>query len=123
MKRLRLVTLLALMLAFARLTAAQMAGSRPQITGISHIGVYVSDAAKSETFYVHDLGAFKGVDPENPQGVRYYFSPTQFVEVLPLPPGYASINRLDHVAFLTSGVESLRKYMSGHGVSVPTSVQ
>ena len=36
-------------------------------------------------------------DPENPKGVRYALSATQFIEVLPLPPG-AGINRLDHTA-------------------------
>jgi catechol 2,3-dioxygenase-like lactoylglutathione lyase family enzyme len=85
--------------------------------------VYVTDAAKAEAFYVHDLGAFKGTDPENAQGVRYYFSPVQFVEVLPLPQGYTSINRLDHVAFATPDAEGLRRYLSAHGMAVPASVQ
>ena len=97
--------------------------SRPPITGISHISVYATDAAKTETFYVHNLGAVKGADPENSQGVRYYFSPKQFVEVLPLPAGYTSINRLDHVAFTTSDADGLRRYVGGHGVSVPSAVQ
>ena len=112
----------ALVLAFALHGAGQTSGSRPPITGISHISVYTADATKTEAFYVHDLGAFKGSDPENVQGVRYYFSSTQFVEVLPLPPGNASINRLDHVAFATSDAESLRQYMAAHGISVPSSL-
>ena len=58
---------------------------RPPITGVSHIAVYAAAPAKSERFYVHDLGGVKGSDPENAKGVRYYFAPTQFVEVLPLP--------------------------------------
>ena len=97
--------------------------ARPAITGISHISVYVADAGKAEAFYVHDLGAFKGTDPQNPAGVRYYFSPLQFVEVLPLPAGYTSINRLDHVAFATKDAEGLRKYMGAHAITVPASVQ
>src|ERR1700761_7395108 len=72
--------------------------TRPPITGISHISIYSADAAKTEAFYVHDLGGVKRPDPENPQGVRYYFAPTQFVEVLPLPAEH-TISRLDHVAF------------------------
>jgi hypothetical protein len=43
--------------------------------------------------------AVKRPDPENSKGVRYYFSPVQFVEVLPLPATETSINRLDHVGF------------------------
>ena len=67
------------------LAQAQAAEKRPPITGISHISVYTSDSAKADDFYVHDLGGVKRSDPENANGVRYYFSPTQFVEVLPLP--------------------------------------
>jgi catechol 2,3-dioxygenase-like lactoylglutathione lyase family enzyme len=122
MKKLPAVTLASFVLASVLLTG-QTSGSRPSITGISHISVYVADGAKSEAFYVHDLGALKETDPENAQGVRYYFSPTQFVEVLPLPQGYTSINRLDHVAFATSDAERLRQYMAAHEISVPSSVQ
>lgn len=101
----------------------QSSDSRPAITGVSHLSVYVADMGKAEAFYTHDLGAFKGADPENPQGARYYFSPTQFVETLPLPSGYTSINRLDHVAFVTADAEGLRKYLAAHGVTVPSGVQ
>lgn len=90
--------------------------SRPAITGVSHIAVYTSAPEKAERFYMHDLGAVKGDDPENPQGVRYYFAQEQFVEVLPLPQGPASINRLDHVAFVTADAEGLRKYLTARKV-------
>jgi catechol 2,3-dioxygenase-like lactoylglutathione lyase family enzyme len=96
---------------------------RAPITGVSHIAVYASDSARAEHFYVHDLGAVKRADPENPKGVRYYFAPTQFVEVLPLPPGPASINRLDHVAFATADAPALRDYMASNGVEVPRQVE
>jgi catechol 2,3-dioxygenase-like lactoylglutathione lyase family enzyme len=95
---------------------------RPQIVGVSHIALYASDPAKSERFYTHDLGAVKAADPEAPQGVRYYFAAAQFVEVLPLPQGNRSINRLDHVAFATRDAEGLRSYLSQKGVTVPQHV-
>jgi catechol 2,3-dioxygenase-like lactoylglutathione lyase family enzyme len=95
------------------------ASARPAITGVSHIAVYTSAPAKTERFYVHDLGGVKGDDPENPQGVRYYFARAQFVEALPLPQGPASINRLDHVAFVTADAEGLRKYLAAKKVTVP----
>jgi catechol 2,3-dioxygenase-like lactoylglutathione lyase family enzyme len=95
---------------------------RPKITGVSHLSVYTSDGAKTETFYVHDLGAFKGVDPQNPLGVRYYFNAIQFVEVLPLPAGPASVNRFDHAGYNTANAEGLRKYLGAHDVSVPATV-
>ena len=89
---------------------------RPAITGVSHIAVYATDAVKTERFYVHDLGAVKGGDAENPSGTRYYFSAQQFVEVLPLPAGPASVNRLDHVAFTTANAEQLRGFLMAHAI-------
>jgi catechol 2,3-dioxygenase-like lactoylglutathione lyase family enzyme len=65
----------------------------------------------------------KRADPENSAGVRYYFSPIQFVEVLPLPAGDSSINRLDHVAFNTANAEGLKKYLGEHGITVPGNVE
>ena len=103
---------------------AQTPAARPLITGVSHLSVYTSDGAKAEHFYFHDLGAVKRPDPENPAGVRYYFSPIQFVEVLPLPATQTdSKNRMDHVAFNTANAESLRQYLAAHNVSVPAVVQ
>ncbi len=95
---------------------------RPPITGVSHIAVYAADAGKTEAFYTHDLGATSGADPENPAGTRYYFSPAQFVEVLPLPAGGDPKNRLDHVAFATTDAGGLRAYMAAKGIAVPDRV-
>jgi catechol 2,3-dioxygenase-like lactoylglutathione lyase family enzyme len=92
---------------------------RPKITSVSHLSVYTSDAAKSEQFYVHDLGALKASDPQNPVGVRYYFNSIQFVEVLPLPSGPPSINRFDHAGYNTGNAEEMRKYLAAHNVAVP----
>ena len=96
---------------------------RPPITGVSHIALYAANSARSEKFYIHDLGAAKGGDPENDRGVRYYFAATQFVEVLPLPPGPPSMNRLDHVAFVTTDAEALRAYLASKRVDVPGRVE
>lgn len=90
--------------------------SRPPITGVSHIAVYSANPAASERFYVHDLGGFKADDAESGEGVRYYFSPSQYVEVLPLPHGQPSSNRLDHVAFTTSDADRLRTYVLNRAV-------
>src|SRR5271154_3304251 len=112
---------LAAFLAFLANTA--LAQTRPRITGVSHLCVYTSDAGKTEHLYVHDLGAFKGPDPQNPAGVRYYFNAIQFVEVLPLPPNQADPrNRFDHVGYNTTNAEAMRKYLGAHGIAVPASV-
>ena len=118
---LRLIPTTAL-IAVATGAAAAATPERPLISGVSHIAVYTADAGRAERFYVHDLGALKADDPESPAGVRYYFAPTQFVEVLPLPPGPASINRLDHVAFTTGDAERLRGYLASRGIMVPREV-
>ncbi len=102
-------------------TALAAAPVRPPITSVSHLSVYDGDGAKAEAFYVHDLGAVKKADPENAQGVRYYFSPVQFVEVLPLPAN-AGLNRMDHIAFNTADAEGMRKYLASKKIAVPKAV-
>ena len=79
---------------------------RPPITGISHIAVYTADPAASEDYYVRILGARKAPDPEDAHGVRYYFSPQQFVEVLPLGPN-PGLSRLAHVGWNTGDAAGL----------------
>lgn len=104
------------------LPVAAAAQARPAITGISHIAVYTTNPQAAEKYYVHDIGLFKGPDPENPNGVRYYVNSTQFVEVLPQPAGN-SPDRLDHLAYITTDAEGLRKYLAAHKVDVPASVE
>ncbi len=90
-------------------------GSRPAISGISHMCVYASDMAASDHFYGHILGGAKGPDPQDPTGARYYFSPTQFVEVLPLPAG-TSLSRMACVAYNTADAARLRQYLQSKGL-------
>src|ERR1700747_2394285 len=113
--------LLAVLLSLS-LPAVAFSQARPAITGISHISVYTSHPEAAEKYYVHDIGLFKGPDPENPNGVRYYVNATQFVEVLPQPPTSGE-SRLDHLAYITADAELLRVYLGAHGVQVPAAVQ
>ncbi|MGA7339891.1 MAG: VOC family protein [Terracidiphilus sp.] len=110
-----------LLAAFATAAVAQTAPARPKITGISHLAVYTSDAAATECYYTQVLGAAKLADPENPNGVRYAFSATQYIEVLPLPAG-AGIDRLDHTAWNTDSAEGMRKYLAAKGWKTPAHV-
>jgi catechol 2,3-dioxygenase-like lactoylglutathione lyase family enzyme len=107
---------------FLSAAVAQAAPARPKITGISHIAVYTSNAAATDHFYRVILGAVKEADPENVQGARYMLSATQFVEVLPLPDG-AGINRLDHTAWNTANVDSMRRYLAAKGWKTPDSIE
>ena len=86
------------------------------------MAVYTSDAAKTEHFYVHDIGLKKGEDPERSDGVRYYVNEEQFIEVLPLPAD-AGTNRLDHLAYMTKSAEQMRALSGAKGVTVPDAVQ
>ncbi|MGA2886420.1 MAG: VOC family protein [Terracidiphilus sp.] len=104
------------------ITGAQSAPTRPKITGISHLAIYTSDPAATDHYYREIIGAAKQPDPENPQGVRYAFNDTQFVEVLPLPSG-AGINRLDHTAYNTDDAEGMRKYLSSKAWKTPAVVE
>ena len=96
--------------------------ARPHIIGVSNISVYASDPGKTEQFYVHQIGLKKAADPENPNGARYYVNQEQFVEVLPLPEG-AAVSRLDHLGYLTTNADGLRRYLGAHGVTVPDKVE
>jgi catechol 2,3-dioxygenase-like lactoylglutathione lyase family enzyme len=102
--------------------AAQAAPLRPAIMGISHLAVYTSDAAATDNYYRNVVGAVKLPDPENPLGVRYALSATQYIEVLPLPAG-AGVNRLDHTAWITASAEGMRKYLAAKGWKTPVKVE
>ncbi len=105
----------------AALTLAATAQQRPKITGISHLAVYTSDPAATDHYYTAIVGAAKLPDPENPQGVRYALSATQFIEVLPLPAG-AGIDRLDHSAWNVASAEAMRRYLAAKGWRTPAHV-
>ena len=98
------------------------AQARPAITGISHMCVYTADLAASDNFYGHILGATKGPDPLVTSAARYYFSPTQSVEVLPLPAEH-TLSRLNCVAFATADARALYAYMEARHVEGVSAVE
>ena len=72
------------------------------------------------------MGAAKLPDPENPKGVRYALSATQYIEVLPLPAGVdakTSVVRLDHTAWITDSADGMRKYLAAKGWKTPAKVE
>lgn len=116
-----------LMIALTAPAVAKTPPPRPKIFGISHIAVYTSDPAAAEHFYTAIVGAEKLPDPEDPRGVRYAISPTQFIEVLPLPANGgssgASIVRLAHTAWNTSDANAMRMYLAAQGWKTPARVK
>ncbi len=111
-----------LLFAFTIAAASQSIPPRPKITGISHIAVYASDVVATEHYYRDVVGAIRRPDPENHTAVCYDLSPTQFIEVLHLPPG-AGVNRLDHIAFNTSNAEAMRLYLVAKGWRAPRQLE
>jgi catechol 2,3-dioxygenase-like lactoylglutathione lyase family enzyme len=101
-------------LAIGSISAQQ---ARPAITGISHMCVLAHDVPASADFYGRILGATKGPDLQDPNGTRFYFSPTQFVEVLPLPADHQGLSRISCVAFNTVDARALRTYLTAKGVT------
>ncbi len=122
MNRMLTVTLFAL-LSNALTAQGQKNPQRPLMASVSHLSVYSADLKKTEQFYVHDLGATSGADPQDPAGVRYYFSPVQFVEVLPLPAeGQDPKNRFHGAGYNVANAEAMRRYLGAHNVVVPGAV-
>ena len=114
---------LALVVIFGFAPQFTKAQDRPKITGVSHLAIYTTDSAKTEQFFVHDLGAVKRIDPEDPLGICYAFNSEQFVEVLAMPVGEAPKNRLDHSAFRVNDAEKMRVYLAKNGVDVPAAAK
>ena len=114
--------LAATMLAAFTVAAAHAAPRAARYYRVSHIAIYTSSPALSDYYYNVDVGAYAMPDPENPQGKRYFVSPTQFIEVLPLPAD-AGPSRLDHIAFNTTNAEGMRKYLAAKKYKVPAAVR
>jgi len=117
----RALMLAAIMVAGPGMAPAKQQADRPPITGVSHLAIYAADLGASDDFYRRVLGARKGADPEDPKGVRYLFSETQFVEVLPLPKGQG-MSRLAHIAYTTTDATALRRYLLNHGTKGVTAL-
>ncbi len=111
-----------LLLAFLLPLAAPVPAQRPTITGISHVVLYADDPKRSATFYDGLLGWVpQAALPGSSHGPRFYANASQYVELLP-PPSPGQINRFSRVAFATANAEALRRYLSGHGITVPKAV-
>lgn len=104
------------------LRAQDAAPQRPQITGISHAGYFVSDLPRALTFW-HDLLGFDEFTSLNRPGadqVRIAFikiNDHQHIELFtdkpPSPPSMMS-----HYCFSVSDVEQMRAYLRSKGFDV-----
>jgi catechol 2,3-dioxygenase-like lactoylglutathione lyase family enzyme len=94
---------------------------RPAITGISHLTLFADDFAKSQRFYADLLGWEQAPAGVARPGVRFYANHLQYVELVS-PPIPGQVDRLDSIAFSTTDVEAMRRYLRANDVVVPPSV-
>jgi catechol 2,3-dioxygenase-like lactoylglutathione lyase family enzyme len=87
------------------------AAERPRILGISHLALRVSDMAAAKAFYGGILGLSERPGPAYAIGARQY--------VLIEPGLHPQENeRLTHLAFQTSDVAAMGKYLTSRGLKI-----
>ena len=102
-------------------TSATEMVERPAITGISHVTLFADNFARSQRFYADLLGWEQVPAGDARPGVRFYANHAQYVELVS-PPIPGQIDRLDSVAFLTTDIEGMRRYLRSNSVVVPPSI-
>jgi catechol 2,3-dioxygenase-like lactoylglutathione lyase family enzyme len=96
-------------------------GTRPSITGISHMTLYADDLAVSQRFYRLLLGWTQVPSGPAQSGVRFYANHSQYVELVS-PPDKGREDRLVRIGFATNDAAALRRFLEANGVSVPARV-
>src|SRR6266852_4405730 len=112
-------------LVFLSLTAtlgrAADSPSRPRITGVAHIALFVHDMDKARAFYKDFLGFGEPYSLNKPEGglamTFIKVNDRQYIELFPeVEPGSDSLN---HIAIETDDAEALRAYLGAQGITVP----
>jgi catechol 2,3-dioxygenase-like lactoylglutathione lyase family enzyme len=107
--------------------AQSPAPTRPRITGISHVGYFVSDLPKTIAFW-HDLLGFDesydinkaGMSPANsPDAIIAFIkiNDRQHIELFNQPPT-APPNHLSHISFSVDDIQQMRAYLISKGFAV-----
>jgi len=117
-----LLLVAALLLTPSLLTAQNAAPQRPQITGVSHAGYFVTDLPKTIAFWFDLLGfdEYTTLNKPGTDQVRIAFikiNDRQHIELFtdapPAPP-----NMMSHYCFSVSNVEQMRTYLRSKGFDV-----
>jgi catechol 2,3-dioxygenase-like lactoylglutathione lyase family enzyme len=88
---------------------------RPRIVGIDHVAFYTTDPEGVKRLYGDVLG-LASVAPVEPGGVQRYMVGRQWVSYSAAPDAKAT-DRMDHVAFTTTNIVALRRYLMAKGVA------
>jgi len=107
----------------ANLCAQSSQPVRPKITGISHVGYFVSDLPKALNFWHDFFGYDEYFELKKPgtNDVRIAFikiNDRQHIELFTDPPP-APPNQMSHLCFSVDNVEQMRAYLRSKGYSVP----
>ena len=105
------------------LSAQDAAPQRPRITGISHVGYFVSDLPKALNFWHDFLGFDEYFEIKKPgsEAVRIAFvriNDRQHVELFTDPPP-APPNQMSHLCFTVDNLAQMRAYLRAKGYAVP----
>ncbi len=94
---------------------------RPPITGIAKVSVYASDLNKSKQFYQNFLGFPQIASAPGSAPLEFRVSSKQSIEVEPAPKGTTDF--LAYIAFATSNIESMQRYLISQKVPVEGQIQ
>jgi catechol 2,3-dioxygenase-like lactoylglutathione lyase family enzyme len=104
---------------------AQAGVKRPKVLGVAHVALYVSDLAKTRTFYKDFLGfdeepyTLKKSDGSE-RIVFIKVNDNQYLELFAEDP--KSDGRLNHISIYTDNADEMRAYLAAKGVNVPDKV-
>ncbi len=106
----------------SQLLAQNPAPQRPKITGISHVGYFVSDLPKAISFWHDFLGfeEYSTLPKKDSTDTRIAFikiNDHQHVELFNEPPT-APPNMMSHLCFTVDNVEQMRAYLRSKGFNV-----
>jgi catechol 2,3-dioxygenase-like lactoylglutathione lyase family enzyme len=90
---------------------------RPRILGIDHVSFYTTQPEGVKKLYSGTLGLTSAAPVESRSLVRYIVG-KQWVGYSIAPDPKAN-DRMDHVAFTTSNITALRRYLIAKGLKVP----
>jgi lactoylglutathione lyase len=106
---------------------AQAPVERPQLLGIAHLAVFVSNPGAAKGFYQELLGfeesfALPGTT-SSPARAFVKINDKQWIELIDASTASiaptAGEGQLDHVALYTADAERMRRYLAGRGAQVP----
>jgi lactoylglutathione lyase len=120
---LNLKFLLAVLLG-AALSSLAAPPSRPRITAVAHVALYVHDLDKSREFYKGLLGYQEPFSRTNDDGsivlTFIKLNDRQYVELF--PEKEAGGDRLNHISVETDDAAGMRTFLESRGVKVPDTV-